>query len=230
MSSLLNKLTLGAAVSVAMSLAGPVLAQEATTDTATGSTTETATDTAANPVVGGLSTGQAVADERGLGQEYLRDTFGDWELRCVATETAEMDPCQLYQRLYNEVDGQANDLAEFSLFPLPENDQLAAGATVITPLATMLAAGVVIAVDASEGRRYPYEWCSDIGCIVRIGFLPEDITAFKRGAKASLVMVPVATPQQPVVTEISLTGFTDAFNAINEIREAQIAAGATTGN
>ena len=75
----------------------------------------------------GLALGQD--GEAQPGQVYVRDVFTDWELRCERTEDGE-DPCQLYQLLQ---DGQGNSVAEISLFRVPTNDRVSAGATIVTP-------------------------------------------------------------------------------------------------
>ena len=44
-----------------------------------------------------------------------------------------------------------------------------AGVTVVTPLGTLLTAGVVVQVDTGEQRQYPFAWCSQVGCFARFG-------------------------------------------------------------
>ena len=53
------------------------------------------------------------------------------------------------------------------------------------------------------------------GCIARIGFTGEEITQFKKGAKAVMTIVPAAAPDQKVNVEISLKGFTAGFESVN---------------
>ena len=118
-------------------LAGPVHAQEAT-----------------NPAAG-LDMGQ-VDGEMPAGAPYIKEQFGDWALRCLNNLEGD-DPCQLYQLL---MDGEGNSVAEISMFLLPEGGQAAAGATIMTPLGTLLTEGLMISVDGASPRRYVYTFCN----------------------------------------------------------------------
>jgi len=144
-----------------------------------------------------------------LGDVYVQDVFVDWELRCIVSE-AELDPCQMYQLLD---DGNGNPVAEINVFPLAEPTQAVAGATVITPLETLLTQQLTVSVDGGPGKRYPFSWCSQVGCFARLGLTAEEVDAFKRGANATLTIVPVAATDQRVNLDVSLSGFTAAYEA-----------------
>ncbi|MCT8160559.1 invasion associated locus B family protein [Pseudoruegeria sp. SHC-113] len=163
-----------------------------------------------------LSLGEEVRTGPQVGDTYIRDTYGDWELRCVKTEDGR-DPCQLYQLLADET---GNAVAEINLFGLQDGGQAAAGATIITPLETLLTQNITLSVDGGAAKRYPFTWCSQIGCVARVGFTQAEVDSFKRGAKGTLVIVPVAAPDQQVILTVSLTGFTAAFDAVNASNRA----------
>jgi invasion protein IalB len=160
----------------------------------------------------GLSMGapEGEAGEPQIGQTYVAEKHGDWQLRCVKSD-GEKDPCQLYQLL---LDGEGNSVAEFSIFNLPEGQQAVAGATVVTPLETLLTAELRLRVDEGQVRRYPYSFCSQIGCFARIGFTQAEIDAFKAGAAGTVVIVPAAAPNEVVQLKVSLSGFTAGWNAL----------------
>ena len=145
-----------------------------------------------------------------VGQTYLAASFDKWEQRCVKTADGS-DPCQLYQ-LLKDADG--NSVAEISLFDLPEGGQAAAGATFMAPLETLLTANLRIGVDAGEPRVYPFAFCTRSGCVARLGFTAEEVAAFKKGIKAVLTIVPAAAPDQEVVLDMTLKGFTAGFAAV----------------
>ncbi len=170
---------------------------------------ETPAETPATDAAADLSLGTPVDEVIAVGQQYIRETFGDWSLRCLrAAEGA--DPCQLYQ-LLEDADGNA--VAEISLFPLPAGGQAAAGATIVAPLETLLTEQLTIAVDGSTPRRYPFTFCNMGGCVARVGFTEAEVTQFKRGARATLRLVPAAAPDQDVTLEISLLGFTAGYDS-----------------
>ncbi len=193
------------AVILGLTLAAPVAAQE----TGTG-------EAPAAELPGDLSMGEAPTAEGaapdGIGSTYLAATHGSWEQRCVRTEDG-ADPCQLYQLLK---DGEGNSVAEINLFSLPPGSEAAAGATAIVPLGTLLTEGLLLAVDTAEPKRYPFSWCSDVGCIARLGFTAEEVEALRKGSAATLSIVPVMAPDQRVTLNISLSGFTAGLKAVDE--------------
>lgn len=218
-----------AALASIIAFADTAIAQDTTTD---GDTTEAATETppadadtdTAEPVDGATDEGTAteadplarsmgveVADENAVGTTYVKDEFGDWDLQCFRVEEGQAEPCQLYQLMK---DAEGNGVAEINFISLPEGQQAAAGATIVTPLETLLTQQLTMAIDGGATKRYPFTWCSAAGCFSRIGFSNGDIAAFKRGANAKVTVVPVAAPDQKVTVTLSLTGFTDGYAAL----------------
>ncbi len=161
----------------------------------------------------GLSMGaDADAAADGVGSSYVEAKFEAWEQRCIRTEDG-ANPCQLYQLLK---DAEGNAVAEFSMFKLPEGAQAVAGATVIVPLETLLTENLLLGVDGGKAKIYPFTFCSSIGCVARIGFTAEEVAQFKKGAKATLTIVPVVAPDQKVNADVSLAGFTAGFDAVSK--------------
>ncbi|SLN39574.1 Invasion associated locus B (IalB) protein [Aquimixticola soesokkakensis] len=140
----------------------------------------------------------------------LVSTHGDWQLRCREVDSG-LDSCNIYQLLQ---DDKGNNVAEITLFQLPSSEGGAeAGATVIAPLGTLLTVPLTLAVDNGEAMRYPYAFCTEMGCFSRIGLTPEEIAGFKAGKQATITVVPVAAADQPVALNLSLSGFTAAYAA-----------------
>ncbi len=147
----------------------------------------------------------------GVGSPYVQARFDAWEQRCIRTEDG-ADPCQLYQLLK---DPQGNSVAEFSLFNLTDAGKAVAGATVVVPLETLLTENLLLSIDGTKAKVYPFTFCSTIGCIARIGFTAEEVEQFKKGAKAVVTIVPVVAPDQKVTVEVSLKGFTAGYAAVS---------------
>lgn len=193
-------------------LVSPVLAQE----TAPAAEPAPAADAAAP--ADGLSMGTdanaapavLTKETAQVGQGYLAANFDLWEQRCEKTAEGK-DPCQLFQ-LLKDTDG--NSVAEFSIFALPEGNKAAAGATVVAPLETLLTANLTIAIDTSPAKVYPFTFCTAVGCVARVGFTAEEVNQFKKGAKATMTIVPAAAPEELVNLDISLKGFTAGYEAI----------------
>ena len=208
--------TLSLALGLSLVLSNATLAQT-TTDT----TAAPAADAAAAPAapaadVGGtsgeLSLGAAAKAPDGPGTTYTSATFDSWELRCLRTEGGD-DPCQLYQLLK---DDKGNSVAEISMFALPPGKTAVAGATIVAPLETLLTEQLTMSVDGVNPKRYPFTWCAALGCIARVGFTQAEVDGLKKGATATLSIVPVAAPDQRVTLNISLKGFTAGFDAVSK--------------
>lgn len=162
----------------------------------------------------GLAMGQDVD-----GKVYVKDTQGDWTVRCYHTKDNK-DPCEMFQILK---DDKGNSVAEYSLVPLPAGGQAVAGATITTPLETLLTQDVTIGIDGSGAKRYPFLLCNPTGCFARIGLTQQDLDSYKKGTKGTMTIFAAQQPQSPIALNISLKGFTAAFeevaksNAANDI-------------
>ncbi|WP_299650906.1 invasion associated locus B family protein [uncultured Jannaschia sp.] len=176
----------------------------------------TATGEADSAAPGGdLSVGQDVGEALGGGPEiYVREEHGDWQVRCLRAPEGQEDPCQLYQRL---ADQNGNPTADVNIFDLPDGGDVAVGATILTPLQTLLTAQVTMTIDGGEPRRYPFSFCDPSGCYSRMGFTEEDVAALKRGSTATLVVVPALAPDQAAELAMSLSGFTAGLAAVEVV-------------
>lgn len=158
------------------------------------------------PTLDDLSIGEPVGPQ--IGQPYVLQEFGDWQMRCVKQAEGEREPCNLYQLLEND-EGLA--VAEFNFFRLPEGSRAAAGATIVVPLETFLPEQLTLSIDGLNARRYPFTFCNAAGCVARAGFTEEEVNELKRGATATVRLVPAANPGTEVNLTVSLTGFTAGY-------------------
>jgi len=210
-----------------MMAATPLWAQESATDDATteepaaeaadaeapadGTAAEETPAQTTNPDEG-LSMGTPEGEQPANGEPaFETEVFGDWELRCLPATEEQPEQCQLYQLLRDQ---NGNDVAEFNLFALPAGGQAQAGANIVTPLETLLTEQLTLAVDGAQGKRYPYTFCTRVGCVARIGFTAADVNAFKAGQAARLTLVPAGAPDQRVQLTVSLSGFTAGFTEL----------------
>lgn len=200
MRTLIQGLSLAAVLAVA---GVPVLAQETAPAAAPAEDLAMGTEAGAAPAILTKDTAQ-------VGQGYLATNFELWEQRCEKTADGK-DPCQLFQLLK---DAEGNAVSEFSIFPLPAGGQAAAGATVVVPLETLLTSQLTIAIDTAPAKLYPFTFCTQYGCVARVGFTAEEIAQLKKGAKATVTLVPAASPETPVNLDVSLKGFTAGFDAV----------------
>ena len=198
---------------VALAIAAtPVLAQDATEAEADQDEAPAQTEDGEQTSVEdtGLSLGGDIVE---VGDRYIAEEFTDWQRQCVRAPEGQEDECQLYQLLRDQ-DG--NPTAEISLFPVADGGEAVAGATIITPLETLLPEGLRLSIDGGEARAYPFTFCAAIGCFARIGFRQAEIDAMRRGNAATIVINPVAAPETDVELAVSLSGFTAGFASLSE--------------
>ncbi len=163
-----------------------------------------------------LSRGQPVPEVQ-IGQPYVAESHGDWEIRCVRVPEGEPEPCQMYQLLR---DAQNSPIAEFNVFEFPDQDGVVASATVVTPLETLLTAQLLLRVDDGQATAYPFSFCQQIGCFVRIALTQENLDAMQAGDRTFVSLVPMQSPETRFEISASLVGFTAAFEALS-LRSAQ---------
>lgn len=197
-------------IALVLGLAAPALAQDAAAPAAEAPAPEAPASEAP------AAQAPAADAENKVGSTYVAETQGDWQVQCVRTEDGK-DPCQLYQLLK---DNKGNSVAEISLFGLPDGQKAAAGATIITPLETLLTENVRIKIDSGEPKVYPFTFCARIGCVARLGFTAEEVAELKKGNKAVLSIVPIAAPDQKVELPVSLKGFTAGYDAVKKANDA----------
>ncbi|MDP2084095.1 MAG: invasion associated locus B family protein [Gemmobacter sp.] len=215
------------ALVLTLAFAAPTLAQTTTAPAPGTETTPPATALGS----AGISMGEEVD---GIGTTYVKETHGDWQLSCVRSDIG-ADPCQLYQLMQ---DDQGNSVAEINLFNLPKGSEAAAGASIVTPLETLLTAQVTMRVDNGQAKRYPFTLCASMGCIARVGFTEAELAGFRKGNKATLIIVPAMLPDERVEITMSLKGFTAGYDAVvaandaadKAAAEAAKAAAPKTGN
>jgi invasion protein IalB len=146
--------------------------------------------------------------------EIVRATHGAWEIRCEP----QGQQCFLYQ-LARDADN--NPVAEMSLVKLPEGSEAVAGITVVTPLGTFLVPGLGLQIDSGQTSRHEFTFCTQVGCFARFGVAADAIAAMKRGRVARLTVASVASPNEPVQLEVSLSGFTAGFDALTPVELPQ---------
>lgn len=195
---------LALAVALVVALALPAHAQESTKS----ETPAADPAPAEQPATTAPATGQPAPPP--APEPYVKETYGDWQLRCLRMEDGS-DPCEIYQLLK---DGEGNSVAEITMIALPDGSEAVAGATVIVPLETLLPPQMRLAVDGAKPKVYPYTFCAPVGCFARIGFTADEVEGLKKGAKATVSVVPAAAPDQVVSVDMSLKGFTDAYEAV----------------
>ncbi|NOX74878.1 MAG: invasion associated locus B family protein [Alphaproteobacteria bacterium] len=148
------------------------------------------------------------------GQTYAKEVFGDWELLCVKTAEGP-EPCEIGQLI---LDGNSNPIADVRIFPLPPGNAAIAGATFINPLGVALASGMIFGVDDKETKQYPYQFCTSVGCIARVGFTPLELQALRKGENGKMTFRMMNSGDQQVTVNVSLKGFATGYAELTRLR------------
>jgi len=140
-------------------------------------------------------------------REVVKETFDDWEIRCNSAN----NKCFMYQLM---LDSEGTPVAELSLIKLPMGSEAVAGATIVTPLGTMLTRGLVFGIDENEATQYPFSWCTRPGCFTRFGITDLTISELQKGTDVNVAVFSIAAPEKPIQISASLKGFSAAFEAL----------------
>ena len=152
----------------------------------------------------------AAAPAAPAAEPYVKTTEGDWKVQCIRVETG-TEPCEMFQ-VMSDKDG--NKVASISVLGLPKGKEAVAGATIATPLESALTAGVTLQIDTQKPITLPYSFCSQVGCFSNVVLKADELDLFKKGKKIAMTIVPMRAPDQKVELEISLTGFSAAWDAM----------------
>jgi invasion protein IalB len=159
----------------------------------------------------GLSLGKPLETIREPGEIYLAGSKGDWNVRCVTANPGEIDKCEIQQLLFLN---ENSPIADISIFKLPEGERAVAAANVMVPLETLLTKKFRFAFSEESVKEFPYSFCNQHGCLVRMGLLEEDIEAMKKGSSSDLSITHISSPEDSINLSLSLNGFTAAFDTI----------------
>ena len=141
--------------------------------------------------------------------EQVVSVHGDWQIRCITANNS----CYMYQLAVDERD---IPIAEMEIVRIEGSaDAIVAGVTIVTPLKSYLPEGVRVQIDSGNTQRYRYEWCEPRGCLSRFALRSDGLDQFKRGNKARLTVISVESPEPPVILDVSLAGFTAAYNELS---------------
>ena len=145
-----------------------------------------------------------------LGEVYIADTFRDWQKLCVRSER-QTETCHIYQLV---VDENGHPTAEISIVRIEGEEGIPAGATITTPLETLLTEKLELSIEVGTSAEYPYSWCDSRGCYVRVALSDDDIFGMKQGTSGTITITSLSNPRQPLELEVSFLGFAAAFEAL----------------
>ncbi|MBL4751027.1 MAG: invasion associated locus B family protein [Amylibacter sp.] len=217
----MHKILLTSLFALSLSTGTAVFSQDTTTETTTTQTTTTqaSPDAAAEDQTFPV----AQAEENQIGKDFIKEEHGDWKVLCTIVGEGKAPNCRLLQILD---DANGGSVAELSIIALSSKAQAEAGVNFVSPLGTLLTSQLSMRVDSGQVKRYPFSWCEAQGCVVRFGLTKAELGNLKKGNVAVMTIVAAAAPKTPLALNVSLKGFTAAWNTLKEMRATKDAAAA----
>ncbi len=165
----------------------------------------------AAPAPRASSPAQSSAPLAGNSDDVSTEKIGAWDKVCTATGTRE---CLMIQTGAGP-DGGTAMMFQLRKFAQPEvvgeGQSFVAVADIVMPLGVVLIRGVGFQIDNSAENRVPFQVCTNQGCVVQLPFNDQLVNAAKAGNNIKITM---DSPQGPVPINISLSGFTKAYNSL----------------
>jgi invasion protein IalB len=169
----------------------------------------------------GVALAQAQAPSAGQGagegeapKQVLTATHGEWEIQCLeGTEACAM------QQVGNTSDGKRALLVTIQRLAgvTAEGKDVPAAITVNTPVGVLIPYGVRVRVDGGNMAQVPLLRCLPDSCAARAPMSAEAVGELKRGSKATFAIL----LQEEVLVDISLSGFTAAYDALKPVEANQ---------
>lgn len=155
-----------------------------------------------------LGVGLALAPAAALAQGAVKNTFGDWQMRCETPAGAKSEQCAIVQSV------QAEDKPNVSLVViiLKTADGRSRLLRVIAPLGVLLPSGLGLKIDTTDVGRAGFVRCLPSGCIAEV-VMDEDLLGKLRNGQAATFIV-FQTPEEGIGIPVSLDGFGKAFDSL----------------
>jgi invasion protein IalB len=143
-----------------------------------------------------------------LAQGAVKNTFGEWQMRCETPAGAKTEQCALVQSV------QAEDKPNVTLvvIVLKTADGKSRLLRVIAPLGVLLPSGLGLKIDQSDVGRAGFVRCMPSGCIAEV--VMDDDLLKKLGTGQQATFIVFQTPEEGIGIPVSLNGFAKAFESL----------------
>jgi invasion protein IalB len=141
-------------------------------------------------------------------QGMVRNTFGDWQMRCETPAGATAEQCALVQNVV------AEDRPNVTLviIMLKTADGKSRLLRVVAPLGILLPSGLGLKIDQTDIGRAGFVRCLASGCVAEVVMEDSLINQMKTGQQATFIVF--QTPEEGIGIPVSLNGFATGFDAL----------------
>jgi invasion protein IalB len=148
--------------------------------------------------------GPQVASAQGV----VKNTFGEWQLRCETPAGAKTEQCAVVQNV------AAEDRPNMTLLVivLRTADGKSRLLRVVAPLGVLLPSGLGLRIDETDIGRAGFVRCLTTGCIAEVVLEDNLINQLKNGKTATFIVF--QTAEEGIGIPISLNGFAQGFDSL----------------
>jgi invasion protein IalB len=141
-------------------------------------------------------------------QGTLRESYGDWQIRCEQPPGAPGEQCVLVQN----VTAEDRENVGLSVIVLKTADGEARILRVLAPLGVILPQGLGLRIDNADVGRAGFVRCLANGCFAEVTLEDDLIGQLEAGTTATFIIY--QTQEEGIGIPISLEGFQEGFEAL----------------
>src|SRR4051794_18822622 len=143
-----------------------------------------------------------------LAQGVVRNTFGDWQLRCEVPAGAKAEQCALVQNV------AAEDRPNVTLLVivLKTADAKSRLLRVVAPLGVLLPSGLGLKIDQADVGRAGFVRCLPNGCVAEVVMDENLVKQLRTGQTATFIIF--QTPEEGIGFPMSLKGLGEGFDKL----------------
>lgn len=146
--------------------------------------------------------------DRALAQGMVKNTFGDWQMRCETPAGASTEQCALVQNV------AAEDRPNVTLviIVLKTADGKSRLLRIVAPLGILLPSGLGLKIDQADIGRAGFVRCLPNGCIAEVVMDDELLKKLRTGKTATFIIF--QTPEEGIGFPMSLAGFGEGYDKL----------------
>lgn len=141
-------------------------------------------------------------------QGVVRNSFGDWQVRCETPAGARAEQCAIVQNVAAE--DRPNITLVIMVFKTADGKSRLL--RVIAPLGVLLPAGLGLKIDQTDVGRAGFVRCLTTGCVADVVMEDTLVDQFRKGQNATFILF--QTPEEGIGIPVALNGFGPGFDAL----------------
>ena len=141
-------------------------------------------------------------------QGMVKNTYGDWQMRCETPAGATAEQCALVQNVV------AEDRPNITLviIVLKTADGKSRLLRVVAPLGILLPSGLGLKIDETDIGRAGFVRCLATGCVAEVVMDDNLVNQMKSGQTGTFIVF--QTPEEGIGIPVSLNGFGTGYDAL----------------